>query len=205
MTQVPGVLLDQVEQDPFQGRGVGAVPAVAGFPDLVEVVGLHDGAGPPGLIEQVGHEAGQGLLGSDRPAAISTIGPRVGDLAALEAPLEPAQLHVPQVLGQLERRPAGGEPAAAQLGGGQRLQLAGQPGPEIVQVADEDLGARAGRSGRLGKRHGDGSALPGWAWGKKSVGLGEEKRGLGGRKAWAWGKKRVGLGEELEWGQGIIP
>jgi hypothetical protein len=156
VTQVPGVLLEQVEQDPFQGRGVGAVPALAGFPGRIEIVGLDDGAGPTGLVEQVGQEAGQGFLGPDGPAAIGVIGPWVGEGAALEAPLEPAQLDVAQVLGQLERCPAGRQPAAVQLGGGQGLQLAGQLGPEVVQVTQEDLGTRAGRSGRLGKRHGNG-------------------------------------------------
>jgi hypothetical protein len=130
-----------MEQDPFQGRRVGAVPAVTGLADLVQVVGLDDGAGPPGLVVQVGQQARQGLPGSDVPAAVLGIGPRVGEGAALEAPLEPAQLDVAQVLGQLQRRPAGRQPAAGQLGGGQRLQLGGQPGPEVVQVAEEDLGA----------------------------------------------------------------
>ena len=153
---MPGVLLEQVEQDPLQGRGVGASPAVAGLPDLVETVGLHDGTGPPGLVEQVGHEAGQGLLRADGPAVAVAVAPRVGELAALEAPLEPAQLDVAQVLDQLQRRPAGRQPAAAQLGGGQGLQLASQLRPEVVQVAEEDLGARAGRGGRLGKRRGNG-------------------------------------------------
>ena len=158
---MPGVLLDQVEQDPLQGRGIGARPAVAGFPDLVEIVGFDDGAGPSGLVEQAGQEAGQGLPGPGRPAAAGAIAPRIRDGAALEAPFEPAQLDVAQVLGQLQRRPAGREPAAAQLGGGQGLQLAGQLGSEVVQVAKEDLGARAGRSGRLGKRHRNGSPLLG--------------------------------------------
>jgi hypothetical protein len=145
-----------MEQDPFQGRRVGVAPAVAGLADLVQVVGLDDGAGPPGLVVQAGQQARQGLIGSDVPAAVLVIGPRVGDVLALEAPLEPAQLDVAQVLGQFQRRPARRQPAAGQLGGGQRLQLVGQPGPEVVQVAEEDLGARAGRGGRLGKGRGNG-------------------------------------------------
>jgi hypothetical protein len=144
-----------VEQDPFQRRGVGAVPAVAGLADLVEIVGLDDGAGPRGLVEQVGQQAGQGLLGTDVPVTVLLVAPRVSDGAALEAPLEPAQLDVAQVLDQLERRPAGGQPAAAELRGGQGRQLAGQPRPEVVQVAQENLGPRGGRGGRLGKRRGD--------------------------------------------------
>jgi hypothetical protein len=156
VAEVPGVLLDQVEQDPFQGGRVGVAPAVAGLADLVQVVGLDDGPGPRGLLVQAGQQGLAGLPGRDMPAAVLVIGPRVGDGAALEAPLEPAQLDVAQVLGQFQRRPAGRQPAAGQLGGGQRLQLGGQPGAEVVQVAEEDLGARAGRGGRLGKGHGDG-------------------------------------------------
>jgi hypothetical protein len=160
VAHVPGVLLEQVEQDPFQGRRVGAVvPALAGLAGLVEIVGLDDCSGPRGLVAQAGQEPGQGLLGPDRPAAVPVIGPRVGEVAALETPLEPAQLDVAQVLEQLQRRPAGRQPAAAQLVGGQGLQLGGQPGPEKIQVAEEDLLARAGRIGRLGKRHGNGSSL----------------------------------------------
>jgi hypothetical protein len=155
LAQVPGVLLYQVEQDPFQGRRVGAAPAVAGLARLVQVVGLDDDTGPSGLVVQASQQARQALLGSDVPAAVFVIGPRVGEGPALEAPLEPAQLDVTQVLGQLQRRPAGRQPAAGQLGGGQRLQLGGEPGAEVVQVAEEDLGARAGRGGRLGKWHGN--------------------------------------------------
>jgi hypothetical protein len=119
VAHVPGVLLEQVEQDPFQGRRVGTVvPAVAGLAGLVEIVGLDDRSGPRGLVAQAGQEAGQGLLGPDRPAAVLVIGPRVGEVAALETPLEPAQLDVAQVLEQLQRRPAGRQPAAAQLVGG---------------------------------------------------------------------------------------
>ena len=163
---MPGVLLEQVEQDPFQGGRVGAVPALAGFPYVVQVVGLDDGPGPPGLIQQVSQQAGQGLLGADVPPAALAVGPRIADVAAaLEAPLEPAQLDVAQVLGQLERRPAGRQPAAAQLGGGQGLELAGQPGPEVIQVAEEDLGARTRRGGGLGKRLGNADpSLDGPSW-----------------------------------------
>jgi hypothetical protein len=176
---VPGVLLKQVEQDPFQGRGVGVRPAVAGFPDPAEIAGLDDGAGAAGLVEQAGQEAGQGLLGADPPAEVVLVAPRVGHGPALEAPLEPAQLRVAQVLEQFQRSPPRGQPAAAQFGGGQTRQLAGQLRPEIVQVAEEDLGARAGRRRRLGKRH-----------------LG--KRHLGKRHGDS-GSLWVGSGEKLGW------
>ena len=157
---MPGVLLEQVEQDPLQGRRVGAVPAVAGLADLGQVVGLDDGPAPPGLIAQVIQEAGERLVRTHVPAIAIAVGPRVADVMALEAPLEPAQLDIAQVLDQLERGPAGQQPAAGPFGGGQRLELAGQLGPEVVEVAQEDLGARAGRSRRFGKRFGLGNAEP---------------------------------------------
>jgi hypothetical protein len=182
VAQVPGVLLEQVEQDSFQGGRVGAVPALAGLAHVVQVVGLDDGPGPPGLIQQVSQQGGQGLVRADMPPAALGVGPRIVDVAALEAPLEPAQLDVAQVLGQLERRPAGRQPAALQLGGGQGLELVGQPGPEVVQVAEEDLGARTRRRGGLGKRLGnadpslDGACLdgpfldcPSWTAGRQAI------------------------------------
>jgi hypothetical protein len=156
---MPGVLLEQVKQDPLQGRRVGPVPAVAGLAHLAEIVGLDDGAGGAGLVAQAGQEGGQGVLRSDGPAAVDGVGPGVGEVAALEAPLEPAQLDVAQVLEQFQRGPGGRQPAAGQLGGGQGLQLAGQPVTEEVQVAEEDLGARGDRGGRLGKRNGRCRAL----------------------------------------------
>jgi hypothetical protein len=155
VAEVPGVLLEQVEQDPLQGRRVGAAPAVTGFPDVVEIVGLDDDPAPGGLLAQVSEEAREVLAGAEVPAAALAVGPRIADVTALEAPLQPAQLDVAQVLDQFERRPAGRQPATAQLGGGHPVELAGQPGPEVVQVAEEDLGTRIRRDGGLGKRLGN--------------------------------------------------
>ena len=120
VTQVPGVLLEQVEQDPLQGRRVGADPAFTGLAHLGQIVGGDDGPAPRGLAGQVGQEAGQRLVRADGPAVAVAIAPRVADVAALESPLQPAQLDVAQVLGQLQRRPAGRESAAAEFGGGLR-------------------------------------------------------------------------------------
>jgi hypothetical protein len=49
VTEVPGVLLQQVEQDPLQGGRVGAVPPVAGLAHVGQVMGLDDGPAPRGL------------------------------------------------------------------------------------------------------------------------------------------------------------
>src|SRR6266498_1477626 len=43
VAEVAGVLLEQVKQDPLECRGVGPVPAVAGFADVSKVMGLDDG------------------------------------------------------------------------------------------------------------------------------------------------------------------
>jgi hypothetical protein len=98
VTQVPGVLLEQVEQDPLQRGGVIAVPALARLSHLAEIVGLDDGPAAPGLLTQVIQEADEGLAGADVPAVALAVAPRLADVAALEAPLEPAELDVAQVL-----------------------------------------------------------------------------------------------------------
>jgi len=104
----------------------------------------------------------QCLVGGDVPAAITVVGPGVADTAAVEAPLQPAQLVMGDVLEQLDRRPARRKPAAPQLAGRQRFQFAHQPGPEIVEVAEEDLGARGHRNGGFRERqaHKDKPAAP---------------------------------------------
>jgi hypothetical protein len=145
---VAGVLLDQVEQDPLEGGRVGAVPAGTGPAHLVEVVGGADDAAAFGLAAQVGEQRGRGFLVGDGPAIAVAVGPWVADVAAFEAPLKPAPLDVAQVLEQLEGRPAGRQPGAPPLGCGQRLELDGEPGAEIAEVAQEDLSARIHGDGR---------------------------------------------------------
>src|SRR5713101_997643 len=78
--------------------------------------------------------------------------PRAGDMAALETPLEPSQLDVGEMLDQLDGRPARRQPAGAQFALGQAVKLAHELGPEVVEVGDEDLGARRRGSGGFGKR-----------------------------------------------------
>src|SRR6476646_9777771 len=97
------------------------------------------------------------LLGTDGPAALPAalmVSPWIADVPALEAPLQPAQFDVAQVLDQFERRPARRQPAAPLFFFRQREHLRSQPRAEEVQVAEEDLGA--GTSGGGGFREGDG-------------------------------------------------
>jgi hypothetical protein len=151
---VAGVLLDQVEQDPLEGGRVGAVPAFTGLAHLVEVVGGDDEAAAFGLVAQAGQQRGRGFPVGDGPAIAVAVGPWVTDVAAFEAPLEPAPFDVAQVLEQLKGGPAGRQAGAPPLGGGQRFELGGEPGTEIAEVAEEDLGARVHRDRRREKRLG---------------------------------------------------
>jgi hypothetical protein len=140
VADVAGVLLDQVEQDPLKCRGPVAVPPVARLADVSKVMGFHDGPAARRLGVQRRHKLLESLVGGYVPAAIPVLTPRVGDRAALETPLQPPQLVMGNMLQQLDRRPAGRQPAAAQFAAGQGFKLAYQPGAEIVEVPEEDLG-----------------------------------------------------------------
>src|SRR5215472_11541076 len=112
------VLLEQVEQDPFQRGRIRPVPPGPGLAGLGQVVGLDDG---PGAFRPGAQRRGQRLqrlIGSDVPPAVALVAPRVADVAAaLEPPLQPAHLDVGQVLEQVDGGPARRQPARAQLGG----------------------------------------------------------------------------------------
>jgi hypothetical protein len=88
----------------------------------------------------------------DVPAAIPVVGPRITDIAALESPLQPAQPVVGDMLQQLDRRPARRQPAAPLLCVGQRRDVGDQPGPEELEVAEEDLGPGRHWNGGLRER-----------------------------------------------------
>ena len=92
-----------------------------------KVVGLDDGPGTHRLGAKARDQLRERLVGGDVPAAVPAVGKRVADIAPLETPLQPPQLDVGKVLEQLDRRPARGQPAAAQLAAGQRFELAHQP------------------------------------------------------------------------------
>jgi hypothetical protein len=142
LANVARVLLEQVEQDPFERRRIGAIPPLAGLADVGEIMGADDNPGPFGLGVEVRDQAIHGLVGGDIPAVIPGIGPRLGDVTALEAPVEPAHLDVPEVLEQLDRCPAGRQPAAANLVRGQAAYLVHQPVTEEIEVPQENLGPR---------------------------------------------------------------
>jgi hypothetical protein len=151
---VPGVFLHEVEQDPVQCRGRLPIPPFAGLSGVAEVVGFDDRRAARRLLGQFTKQVVERLLRRHVPPSVTPIGPGICHLAALEPPLEPAQLDEGQVFEQLQRRPAGREPAGPQLGLGQRAQLGLKPVAEEVEVPQVHLGPRPGWSGRLRKRHG---------------------------------------------------
>jgi hypothetical protein len=111
VADVPRVLLHQVEQDPLKrGRGL-ARPPLARLADVGQVVRGDDRRAHGGLHVEVGEQGLQRLGRPDIPALVPPVGPRVLDVSARETPLQPAPLHVTQVLEQLERSPAGRQPA----------------------------------------------------------------------------------------------
>src|SRR5690242_10367215 len=84
VADVPGVLLEQMEQDPLEGSRVRAVPPLTGLAYLVETVGLDDGPAPRALGVQVGQQRRGGLLRPDRPAVAVAVTPRVADVVPFE-------------------------------------------------------------------------------------------------------------------------
>jgi hypothetical protein len=123
VSQVTGVLLNEVKQDAFQRRRVFVPPARARLARSREIGGLDDGSRSPGLGMQRRHQLLAGLLGPDIPATVAAVAERIGDLAAFEAPFDPPQFDEGQVLDELERGPARGQAAMAQFALGQSLDL----------------------------------------------------------------------------------
>jgi hypothetical protein len=105
VTEVPGVLLDEVDENPLESGRCGAVPASSWSTDAGQVVSLDDGPATVGLGLECSDETFGGLFRFDVPPVGSSIAPRILDLTALEAPLEPAQLDEGEVLDQFPRGP----------------------------------------------------------------------------------------------------
>jgi hypothetical protein len=55
MTDVAGVLLEQVEQNPLECRRITSVPPVARLAAVSKIVGFHDGPGASGLGVHINH------------------------------------------------------------------------------------------------------------------------------------------------------
>jgi len=106
VTEVAGVLLEKMEQNPLKGGRRSTVPAGSRPTDTGQVVVLDDCPATNRLGLQGSKEILGGLLGCDAPPVASLIAPRLVDLTALEAPLKPTQLDEGEVLDQLQRRPS---------------------------------------------------------------------------------------------------
>src|SRR5450759_3052444 len=103
VSEVASVFLDQMEQDAFERRRVGTVPAGAWFAHLGQIVGLDDGSAALGLYPKGGHEVVERLLFCEIPTVAAVVAPRIGDRTALKTPFEPPQLDIRQMLEQLDR------------------------------------------------------------------------------------------------------
>src|SRR3984957_6853312 len=139
LADVPGVLLDEVEQDPLERRGRLARPALARLADLVEVVARDDRGAARCLGVELGQQAVEGLVRPDVPAVIALVAPRGGHRAAPEPPLQPPQLDVAEVLDQLKRCPTGRQATMAELLGREPAGLGGEPVTEELEIAAEYL------------------------------------------------------------------
>ena len=152
MPEVAGVLLHQVEQHAFEGRGVGTFPTRSWPSRLGQVMSHDDGPAALALSSQRGHQLFQRLSFGDVPPVAAPVAPRVGDRATFEAPLEPAQLDIREVLEQLQRRPPRRQRTLSLRGLGQPLDLADDAGSEVVQVSEEHVGAGRNGTCRFGER-----------------------------------------------------
>ena len=81
MADVAGVLLEQMEQDPLEGRRIVAVPPVARLAYVGKVVGLDDGPGTHRLGAKARDQLRERLVGGYVPAAVPAVGKRVADIA----------------------------------------------------------------------------------------------------------------------------
>jgi len=77
--KVAGVLLQQVEQDAFKGRGLRTLPALARPSDVRQLVGLHHQAATCALRLEGLHEVSQALIAGDVPTLVPAVAPRLRD------------------------------------------------------------------------------------------------------------------------------
>lgn len=140
LSEMTGVLLDQMEQDAFERCRLGALLARAWSAHRGQVVGLDDGsaASNPCLEsrDEILHRFGRG----DVPPSVPLVAPRFCDGAPREAPFEPAQLDERDVLEQLYRCPSRWQATAALLRLIQALHLGYDAAAKVVEIVHEHLG-----------------------------------------------------------------
>jgi len=153
LSSVAGVFLDQMEQDAFERGRRGTVPAGTGLAHLGQIVGLDDGTAALALHPKGGHEVVERLLFCDIPAVAAAVAPRIRDRAALEAPFEPPQLDICQMLEQLDRCPTRRQTTLSQRTLRQLLDLADDARAEVVEVSRKHVGSRLQGNCRFRERH----------------------------------------------------
>src|SRR5882672_6148645 len=123
---MPSVLLQDVEQDPAECRRLRLrLEPAAGLRPLGERYAEHYLPAPGPLLRERREDLGRCLTGGNLPPAVrALVVPRVRGRLSGEAPTEPAPLDPGQVLHQLQRGPAGGQPAGPQVRLGEPVQLA---------------------------------------------------------------------------------
>jgi len=109
------ILLNQVEQDAFERRGFGPIPARTRFAHLRKVMVLNDGSTAHGLRPQRARQRVECLLGTDEPTVTTIVAPRIRDPVTLETPFEPPQFDESEVLEQFYRSPPRGHSTLSQL------------------------------------------------------------------------------------------
>ena len=76
VAKVARILLNQVEQDAFERRGFGPIPARTRFAHLRKVMILNDGSTAHGLRPQRACQRVECLLGTDEPTVTTIVAPR---------------------------------------------------------------------------------------------------------------------------------
>lgn len=105
MAHMPGVLLQEVESDPFEARWWLAIPSWARLADIGQGVGLDDSVAASGLLAEGHEQVGEGLGVVHEPVSIAAICPWFSNDGTFESPLEPSLFDMSQVLQELHRRP----------------------------------------------------------------------------------------------------
>jgi hypothetical protein len=150
VAKVARVFLEKVKEDPHQGRAL-----YLGRDSTAEGRGLvfksgrgHDVAGACALYLEECRDVFQGFIARDQPLPTPSryITPGLFDVFASEAPLQPSQLHVSQVLEESERGPTRWQATVPQIGVRQPLQFTKDRITVEIEISGQQLD-------RTGERH----------------------------------------------------
>src|SRR5438132_2511458 len=140
---VAGVLLEHVHENPSERRppaGISFGKAASRRGDIAQLSFADDPPGPFADCMESAHQLGDRLLRSDvPPSGLVLVAIGCPDLLGHEAPAQPALLHVCEVFGELQGRPARRYPTRAQVGFREAFDLSSDNRSEVVEVAKEQL------------------------------------------------------------------